>query len=118
MKRVRVSRVCGTDEVNYSAWEPTTMCARGNEQLGAAHGTISFFPSDEAIFEPGWYGRVGTRRVGEDVLALRAGSDERVAAVVAHIKAQEDEAYAAILARFPEAAKGRRVGGEIRVVLR
>lgn len=89
--------ITGTDLTVYTVWEPY-----------AQHGTS--YRLDEANV-----GRVGTRRLPADLEALTAYSSERSKAVGAWYAAQYDEAYAAIVTAFPEAADGRRDMGEITV---
>jgi len=58
---------------------------------------------------------VGSRPLPPELDALPAYSDERYRAVSAWHAAQYDEAYAAIVAEYPEAADGERSMGEIRL---
>lgn len=69
--------------------------------------------STHQTFDGRSYGRVGTRRIGPDIEAM--AGDERIAAAHAHSAAQYDEAYAAIVAHYPEAAGGHRSMGQITV---
>lgn len=98
---VRKTRIIGTRCVVYSAWEPSSLLGK--------HGTVTTNAYGD------WIGRVGTRAISPEVEKMKGGSPERCAAVDAHHKAQYEEAYAAIIARYPEAAEGRRDMGEIEI---
>jgi hypothetical protein len=101
-------RVVGTDIIGtgirvYSAWEPSKIGSGG-------HSTITWCADSK-----GWFGRIGTGPLPRDLDALPARSAERSAAVRAWHAAEYDRAYAAILARHPEAGSGRRDMGQIEV---
>lgn len=97
---VKRSRILSSQIVVYTAWE------RQGALSDHSHQTIT-------TIDGAWYGTVGSRRDDSTFRHLPGGSDERIAAVRAHYNACYAEAHAAILAVFPEAANGRRVGGEI-----
>jgi len=61
-------------------------------------------------------GRVGTTRIGPELDALPAMSDVRYHAVRAHINADYQRAYDAIVAACPEAFHGVRSMGSIELV--
>jgi len=94
--------IIGTDLMIYSAWEPSCWLPEG----GHAHSSLQHI--DGVLM-----GRVGMRRLPAALEALPAFSDARLTAVQAWEGEQEHEAYAAIVAAFPEAAFGRRSSGEI-----
>lgn len=96
---IQKTRIIGMNLDVYSAWEPTE---------DHAHSTITTFED----YGP-WYGRVATRRLTPELDALPAMSRERSEAVGRWHEAQYEEAYALILAAFPEAANGRRSSGHI-----
>lgn len=98
--------IIGTHLWVYGAWERTS--ALGSRYEG--HSTI------QSANDGGWLGRVGTRRLTPELDALAPYSQERFDAVCAFYDAQYAEAYAAIVAAFPEAAEGRRDAGEITYV--
>jgi hypothetical protein len=56
-------------------------------------------------FDGKWMGRVGTRRLTEELEALPAYSDERIQAVTAWQEAEYEEAYDFILSQVPELAR-------------
>lgn len=93
---VSVTLVC------YSAWEPSS--------YSGPHSTVMSFAGKV-------YGKVGTKRIPPELEALPAYSMERANAVSRWYNEQKEAAYAAIIAKYPHAAKGARDGmGEIEVV--
>ena len=97
---VRRYRILSTNFVAYDAWELT-----GNAHRD--HSTITFIDGT-------CYGQINSRRDDSTYAHLPVG-DERSAAVRAHYAAMNAECYAAILAAFPEAVKGKQSGGQIEV---
>lgn len=94
--------IIGTAITVYGAWEPTAPTGRALY----AHTTIQ-------TIEGRSMGRVGTRGLTPELHALPSFSDARMDAIDAWHEAQEQEAYAAIIAAFPEAQGGRRTEGQI-----
>ena|SRR5688572_11776287 len=86
--------IIGTDALVYAVWE--------------AYAGHSTYRHDDAGVK---LGRVGTRRLPTDLDALRG--NERYTRVRAWQEAQYAEAYAAILAVYPDAADGHRSMGDI-----
>uniref|UniRef100_A0A6M3M5H9 Uncharacterized protein n=1 Tax=viral metagenome TaxID=1070528 RepID=A0A6M3M5H9_9ZZZZ len=99
MAIIKRTRIIGTRQVIYDAWEPS----RG-------HSTITHAD------EHGWLGRIGSRRLPPDLAALRPYSQERREAVAAWHESQYQEAYSLILAEYPAAADGYRSMGDISCV--
>ena len=97
---VRRSRILSTPFVVYQAWEPRTS--------SASHSTIS-------TIDGKWYGAIATRCDDSSYRHLAGGSPERIAAVERHYAANYAAAHAAIIAAFPEAAEGKRTGGDIEI---
>jgi hypothetical protein len=84
--------ILGTSFVDYVVWEP---CRNEYRDGGAhTHNTITFHDG-EAL------GDVCTRDLPAELEALRPSSDERIRAVSAWYRANEDEARAIVLAAFP-----------------
>lgn len=97
---VVTTRVIGTRIDVFSVWERTS---------GYAGPHSSFFTIGDVLM-----GKVGARRLPFEIDVLPRG-DTRLAAVTAFQQAQYEEAYAAILAEYPQAAQGRRDMGEITI---
>lgn len=85
MVEVKRTRIIGTDQVVYTAWEPYDR-----------HGTMT-------TIDGKLYGRIGTRPLTAELDALPRGTRERVLAVDSYHRAQYGEAYDAIVAAYPEA---------------
>ena len=77
--------------VVFTVYEKTVfeLDARGG------HSTITTFDGLE-----GWYGRLGTRRLSDEINAIQVG-EKRFEAVDGWQRAQYEEAYEAILAVYP-----------------
>lgn len=103
MKTYYVSRytICTTTTVIYEAAE--------DAQPFDSH---SYYPSLGRL-DGRWYGTVTSRRLPDELEAMKGGSPERIAAVREFQNARQEEAYAAILAAFPETMTGKRRSGEI-----
>lgn len=86
---VRATQIIGTDEVRFSAWEPTGKLGENT------HGSITSLGGDS------WYGRVGTAAPGAWLEQLEPGSDQRVLAVAEHYRYDKARAVVAILVAFP-----------------
>lgn len=95
-------RCWGGSGVTYSAWVRT-------HDAGSEYSTFTS-SGNFALPQAGegqrvtWYGLVTTRRLTPELDALPARSDARLAAVQAYHEALRQEAYAAILAAYPEIA--------------
>lgn len=93
--RIQRSQIIGTTTWVFDVYEPY-----------AGHSTFSHFDGVR-------WGRVGTRPLTPELDAIPPMSDARIAAVQAFHTAQYDEAYDAIVAKFPEAWEGTRSMGSI-----
>lgn len=98
-QRVEFTQVIGIPDGYYSAWEPE------HRDYGK-HSTLT-------TLDGATYGRIGTRALPPAIEALGLGTDERWAAVKEWHRTQDEEAYALILAAYPEAQDGHRSDGEI-----
>ncbi len=81
----------------------------------AAYEPSSYFGPHSTLYtiDGQVHGSIPSRRLPEEIEALKPGSPERLVACDANRRANEAEAYAAIVAAYPEAADGRRGMGEI-----
>ena len=97
--RITKTRIIGATSDVYAVWEPSSI-------MGNHHEITSFNAQ--------WYGRIGTRNISAEVDTLPPGS-ERFAAVRQHYQNQYEEAYAAILSKYPELANvpHTKIHGEI-----
>jgi hypothetical protein len=83
-----------------------------------AYEASSYFGNHSTLFtiDGQVCGSLTSRRIGAEIEALKGGSPARLAACDAFRKANATEAYAAILAAYPEAVDGNRDNGEIEIV--
>ena len=89
----------GRGRLSYSAWEPI--------QLTDSYWTVREIGGDR-------FGKVGTRRIPEEIDALPVYSMHRIEAVEDWYASQRERAFRAIVAAHSEAARGRRCShGEI-----
>lgn len=86
-------KVIGTFRWNYCAYEPGTPWS--------THATWTTFGTSV------WYGSVMSRRIPQEIEAMKAGSPERLAACAAWSVERRRDALAAIHAAFPETKGGR-----------
>jgi hypothetical protein len=93
----------------------TKMLGSGNRHIFSAYEPSNLFGPHSAVTTEGgvWFGQIGTRRIGPEIEKLKGGSPEHIAACNAQRKLQAEEARAAILAAFPEAASGRLLWGDV-----
>lgn len=93
MRELVVQRIpiIASSTVVFTVYEKTVfdLDARGG------HSTITTFDGHE-----GWYGRLGTRRLSDEINAIPVG-EKRFEAVDGWQRAQHQEAYEAILAVYP-----------------
>lgn len=91
--------IIGTPTVVYTAWEPSELVGR--------HSTVTTYAGE-------WYGCIGTDPEKSLYDHVPVGEDRSMAVRDAYEQRYE-VAYDAIIKAFPEAAGGRRSGGEITV---
>jgi hypothetical protein len=96
---VTMHQVIGTKTRIYAAYTPSSW-------MGIHR---SLFTIDDQV-----HGRVGTEEVTPEIKALPVG-EERSRRVHEYHKERYEDAYAAIVRCFPEAAQGQRTMGEIEV---
>lgn len=84
--------ILGTTIVDYAAWEPYT-CSNDNGHFTRSHSTVTTYAGLSL-------GDVTMRDIPADMDALPCG-DERVNAVRAWYRANEEAARALVLAAFP-----------------
>ena len=94
--------IIGTNITKFAAYEPTTF----DRNQGYLHSTITH------SLDTVCYGQIGTRR---PTTPLPTSPEDRYTAVMAHYNAQYEEAYALIIAQYPEATNGLRDMGEIEI---
>ena len=79
--------ICTTSIVAYDIWEPSALMGK--------HSTIT-------TIDGKWYGSLPTRYLPQEIDALPAGSDERIAAVDAVHAELERQAETLVKAAFPQ----------------
>lgn len=100
--KVIKTKLIGTNRVVFSAWEPT--------EFAVGHSVVT-------TIEGKWYGRIGSRRLPEELESLPAMSASRSKAVRAWHQSEYQRAYAIIEEYDPRATCGRRDMGEIEITL-
>lgn len=101
-------QIIGTRIWVYAAWEPSP---RRADSVGTVHSTITSIDS-----QPGWYGAIGTRELPPEIEALPRG-DARIEACRAYREREHARAREAIVAAFPEAARGTPQDGQIELIV-
>jgi len=102
MVRIDKYKILGTNVTKFAAWEQTSF----NHNF-YGHSTITHI---DGIC----HGKIGTRDLDKETNKLPVGPI-RTAAVHKHHNDQYEEAYALIIAQYPEAANGKRDMGEIEI---
>ena len=99
---IRRHKIIGANIEVLSAWEAEI------GQDGFSHSSIT-------TIDGRWFGRIGTRRLPDHMEAMTPFSDERAEAVGQWHRQQYQEAYNAIVEKYPEALSGKFSMGEITI---